>query len=157
MLPSTWLVEHSRTLRARIEPCTRPRMVTSSAMISPWMYALSPITRPAECTSPSTRPSIWMSPVEDRVPLTIRSALMMDGAEERAARFSGGMLGADAGAGAFLLENMLARLDKGSRISHDVVVPDLVMHVGSGAAPCRSEPSDRRAFGHLIVHMNNNR
>src|SRR5262245_52639624 len=103
------------------------------------------MTRPAECTSPSTRPSTWMSPVELSVPFTTRSALMIDGAEERAARLSGGTLG-EAGAESFLLENMAPRLDKGSRISDDLVVPDLVVHVRSGAAPRRSEPSDRCAF-----------
>src|ERR1700742_4155082 len=119
-------------------------MVTSSARISPWMKALSPITRPAECTSPSTRPSIWMSPVEVSVPLTTRSALMMDGADERAARLADGTLEAfkgGGGAASFLLENMAACLDKGARVSHHVVVPDLVMHVRSGAAPRRSKPS----------------
>src|SRR6185437_1006397 len=122
------------------------------------MKALSPITSPAECTSPSMRPSIWMSPVDVSVPLTTRSAEMIEGAEERAARLAGGTLaGTGGGAATFLLENMAACLDKGARIAHDVVVPDLIMDMRSGAAPGRSEFSDGRAFRHLRPDVNENR
>ena len=62
--------------------------------ISPWISALSPITRPTLRTSPSTRPSIWMSPVEVRVPLITMSALMMEGADERAGALGGAAAGA---------------------------------------------------------------
>src|SRR5512135_2909343 len=93
-----------------------------------------------------------MSPVEISVPFTMRSALMIEGAEERAARFACGADAATAAAAvavSFLLENMSASLDKGARVSNDVIVPNLIVHVRPGAAPRRSEFSDRSSFGDL--------
>src|SRR5512146_1343812 len=99
----------------------------SSPKIWPWITALSPITNPAECTSPSTRPSIWISPVEVSVPVTTRSALMIDGADERMGRLACWDVGCGAEDGAaacgvslLLLENMAACLDKSARIPHHI-------------------------------------
>ena len=44
-----------------------------------------------------------------------------------------------------LLENMAACLYEVARIAHDVVVPDLVMDMRSGAAAGRADAPDRRA------------
>src|SRR5271169_1567031 len=101
------------------------------------MNALSPTTRPVLRTSPSTRPSIWMSPVEVSVPVTTRSLLMMDGADERPARLTeegAGAAGADVGPlSLLLLENMAASLDESARISHDIGEPHFVVDMGPGA------------------------
>src|SRR5450755_4323844 len=126
------------------------------------MNALSPTTRPALRTSPSTRPSTWMSPVEVRVPFTTRSALMMDGAALRPVRLRGcngvdAAAAADAAAVSFLLENMSACLDKSARIADDVIVPDLIVNMRSGTPPRRSEPADRCAFGDLRPYLHENR
>src|SRR5215469_10229418 len=116
------------------------------------MCALSPITRPELCTSPSTRPSIWMSPVEVSVPFTTRSALMMDGAAERTARFGCGAAGAAGTAGGLasfsrlLLENMAACLDEFARIPHHIGEPHFVVDVRPCASARRSESSDGRTF-----------
>src|SRR6185295_6206941 len=102
-----------------------------------------------------------MSPAEVSVPLTTRSELMMEGSEERPARFIGGVGAAAAAAAAaavsFLLENMSTSLNKGSRIANDIVVPDLIMHMSSGAASRRSEPTDRCAFADLSAYLDKNR
>src|SRR5579872_2628570 len=161
MLPSTWLVAQSRTLRARMLPCTRPRTVTSSAQSSPCTKALSPTTSPVLRTSPSTRPSTWMSPVETSVPFTTRSALIMDGAEARVARLTEAGAGAAGGvvaaAVSFLLENMSAGLDEGARVSHDIVIPNLIMHMRSRAAPSRSKLSDRSACRDIRPYLHQDR
>src|SRR5262245_25452375 len=111
------------------------------------MCALSPTTSPAPRTSPSTRPSIWMSPTEDSEPFTTRSALMIDGVEfGRSARFcccakvgwDGGEGGGAACADSLrLLENMSPGLDEVAWIAHHVFVPNLIVDMGSGTAPCR--------------------
>ena len=80
---------------------------------------------------------------------------MMEGADERTARFcceTGGM-GADAVSEfLLLLENMAPCLDESARISYGVGQPHFVMNVRSGAAPCRSELSDGRAFFHFSAN-----
>jgi len=60
-----------------IEPQTR----TVSADTEPRTCAASPIVIVRLCTSPSTVPSTWMSPLHSRSPVILRSALMIDGAE----------------------------------------------------------------------------
>src|SRR5262249_45063418 len=141
MFPSTWQVEHRRTLRARIPPSMRPLTVKSSAQTSPWINALSPTTRPAPRTSPSTRPSIWISPTEVSEPLTTRSALIIDGVDVgRIGRFcccakvgcdGVGAAGADS---LLLLENMSSGLDEVARIARHVFVGDLIVDMRSRAA-----------------------
>src|SRR4051812_32394072 len=136
-----------------MRPITLPRTVTSSARISPWISAFSPITKPTLRTSPSTWPSIWMSPVDVSVPLTIRSALMIEGAAEDR---PGARLGAGAGAAFIigmaggeslgLLENMAACLDEIAGVTHDVIEPNFVMNMRPGGAPCRADPAKRRAL-----------
>src|SRR5215472_15926880 len=112
---------------------------------------------PAPRTSPSTRPSIWMSPTEVRDPLTTRSALMTEGIEpERIAGarcFCCAKLACVAGgagcAASFLLlllENMPSGLDEGARVARHIFIGDLIVDVRSCAAPCRSELSDRRTL-----------
>src|SRR5690349_25151083 len=124
------------------------------------MKAFSPTTRLVLRTSPSTRPSTWMSPVERRVPFITRSALMTDGFEGRGARLAGAAAGAAGvgatGAASFLLENMSASLDEGARITHDIVIPNFVVHVRSGTAPGRSEFSDWRARRDVSAYLNEN-
>src|SRR5580692_7776138 len=116
------------------------------------MSAFSPMTRPALCTSPSTRPSIWMSPVDVSVPLTTRSLLMMDGTDERVALLPWGPCGTLGTAGGalslsrLLLENMAPCLDKLARISQHIGQPHFVVHVRPGASPCRPEFSNGRTF-----------
>src|SRR6185312_14448825 len=95
-----------------------------------------------------------MSPVEVSVPLTERSALMMEGAAAPrpagrrgaagAAAFNTGM----AGAASFgLLENMAARLNEIGGIAHDVFKPDFVMNMRSGGTPGGPDPPQDRALG----------
>src|SRR5580704_5142681 len=127
------------------------------------MKAFSPITRPVLCTSPSMRPSICTSPVEFSVPLIVRSALMMEGAEARGARF-GGCGGGAAGAATettslslFLLENMTPRLDKCARILQIIGQPYFVVHMRTRAAPRRSKLPDGRAFFHSITNFDQDR
>src|SRR5579863_7621590 len=105
-------------------------------------------------TSPSTMPSICMSPVELSVPVTVRSALMIEGAvPERPSRL-GGVLAAGAmpmltgeGAGSLLLlENMTACLYEVAGITHGVIIPDFVMNMRPGAAACGPHTPDRGAF-----------
>src|SRR3974390_1840879 len=118
------------------------------------MSAFSPITSPELRTSPSTRPSIWMSPVDVNVPLTTRSELMMDGTLVRMARLPGGAPAGGAGiacGGAvslsrLLLENMAACLDKPTRIPHHISQPHFIVDVRPCASPRRPEFPDGRAF-----------
>src|SRR3954471_7576994 len=136
-----------------MRPITLPRTVTSSARISPWISAFSPITKPTLRTSPSTWPSIWISPVDVNVPLTIRSALMIEGAAEDR---PSGRLGAGAGAAFIigmaggesldLLENMAACLDEIAGVAHDIVEPNFVMNMRPGGAPGRTDPAQGRAL-----------
>src|SRR5579863_5478392 len=102
-------------------------------------------------TSPSTMPSICMSPVELSVPVTVRSALMIEGAvPERPSRL-GGVLAAGAmpmltgeGTGSLLLlENMTACLYEVAGVTHHVIIPDFVMDMGPGAAAGGPYASDR--------------
>src|SRR5689334_249788 len=83
-----------------------------------------------------------MSPVETRVPFTTRSGLMSEAAE-RATRGCGGATGAGAAGASFLLVNMSAGLDERARVTHHVVVPDLVVDVRPRASTRRSQPADR--------------
>src|SRR5580704_16305544 len=102
-------------------------------------------------------PSIWISPVEVRVPRTVRSELMIEGAMPRDGRLGRGgaaglprLRGAGAGTGSLgLLENMSACLDEVAGIAHDVVEPDFVMDMRTGAAPGGTNASNFRAPGHL--------
>ena len=87
---------------------------------------------------------------------------MIEGADEREGRFDGGIdeegaAACGAGADTFLLENMTTSLDKGARITNDVVVPDLVMHVWPRTAPRRSESSDRGTLGYSSAELHENR
>src|SRR5579871_321038 len=101
-----------------------------------------------------------MSPLEVSVPFTTRSELIIEGAALRPGRlrdWGGGAAGAAAAADSFLLENMSTSLNKSARVTDNVVVPDLVMNVRSGAPPRRSEPSDGCAFGYLSAYLYENR
>src|SRR5215471_3514492 len=111
------------------------------------------MTSPAPRTSPSTRPSICMSPTEVSEPLTTRSALMIDGVDAPGLieRFCCARLGCGGGGAAcadslLLLENMSSGLDEAARIARHVFVRDLVVNVRSRTAPCRPELSDRRSL-----------
>src|SRR5271156_619945 len=102
-----------------------------------------------------------MSPLENNVPLTVRSELIIDGADERPVRLA---LGADAAAGIatsevsrFLLENMTACLDEFARIPRDVGHQHFVVDMGACAAPGRSEFSNGRAFFHFGADPDNDR
>src|SRR5215471_7646616 len=111
------------------------------------------MTSPAPRTSPSTRPSICMSPTEVSEPLTTRSALMIDGVDAPGLieRFCCARLGCGGGGAAcadslLLLENMSSGLDEVARIARHVFVRDLIVNMRSGAAPRRSELPDWRAL-----------
>src|SRR5438046_1724159 len=102
-------------------------------------------------TSPSTLPSIWMSPVELSVPLITMSALMMEGADRGRARLAaaGAVWGAMGVAGTlslFLLENMAASLDEVVWVLHDVIIPDFVMDMRTGAAARGAHPAQACAL-----------
>src|SRR5689334_14213141 len=133
-----------------MRPTTRPRTVTSSAKISPRISAFSPITRLTLRTSPSTRPSICMSPAQVMVPVMTASALRIEGAEPRAGlRAGAGVTAATAlirlGAGLVslgLLENMATCLYETARVADFFVVPDFVMDMRAGAAAGGAYPSD---------------
>src|ERR1700748_243780 len=118
-----------------MRPATRPRTINSCAMTSPRTSAFSPITRPTLRTSPSTMPSIWMSPLEIMLPVTMTSALTMDGTPPLAMRLAW-LAGWDAwlGGGVFGLENMAACLYEIARVADDIVIPDFVMDMRTGAA-----------------------
>src|SRR6476661_3149088 len=96
------------------------------------------MTSPTLRTSPSTRPSICMSPVEARVPFITISALMIEGADSGRPRLGAG--GGATGAGVsgrsllLLLENMTASLYEVVRVLDGVIVPDFVMDMRTGAA-----------------------
>src|SRR5688572_21424268 len=101
-------------------------------------------------TSPSTRPSIWMSPEETSVPLITTSALMMEGAASWRARRCGISWVVAWGAGRaplLLLENIAARLNEVVGVFDGIVVPDFVMDMRSGAAAGGADPAQAAAFG----------
>src|SRR5205085_3072512 len=130
-------------------------------------------TKAALCTSPSTRPSTCMSPVEESVPVTTTSALMMEGAGRAPVRFccacacgsaageTGGVAAAEAvvgsGVASLVLVNMAACLYESARISHHVSQPHFVVDMGTGAAAGGSEFSHRRAFFDLSAYPHQNR
>src|SRR5258706_3938893 len=106
-------------------------------------------------TSPSIRPSIWMSPVERKLPLIAISALMIEGADSARARLAGaGESGVGGGGGAslLLLENMAAGLDEVVGILHDIVIPDFVMDMRSRAASGGTHPAEIGALADLPSH-----
>src|SRR5665213_1335566 len=143
-----------------MRPITRPRAVMSSARTSPLIWAFSPITSPTLRTSPSTTPSIWMSPFDTRVPVTVRSALMIEGAVLRPTRLGGNngaaeMLGAGIMA-SLLLENMAACLYEIARVAYDIIIPDLIMNMRAGAAAGGPHAPDNRALAHLGAHRHGN-
>src|SRR5215469_4977277 len=98
-----------------------------------------------------------MSPVELMVPLITISALMMEGADSARVRLACtcGAAGRTCGAGPaslLLLENMAASLDEVVGISYGVIIPDFIMHMGSGAAARGAHPSQGIALGNLCSH-----
>src|SRR5690348_13564742 len=78
------------------------------------------------------------------------SALTIEGAD--AARRDAAGAGAAGWLSLLLLENMVPRLDEIIRVLHAIVVPDFVMDMGPGAAPCRTHPSHPGAFADLRSH-----
>src|ERR1700722_9757169 len=109
-------------------------------------------------------PSICMSPVELSMPVTVRSALMMEGAvPERPVRLSGGLargvapMLAGAETGSLLLENMTACLYEVAGVTHHVIIPDFVMDMGAGAAAGGPHASDRGTLFDPHAHPYGNR
>ena len=85
------------------------------------------------------------------MPVTVRSALMMEGAvPERPMRLGAGLAagaapmltGGETGS-LLLLENMTACLYEVAGVTHHVIIPDFVMDMGSGAAAGGTHASDR--------------
>src|ERR1700678_1081390 len=104
-----------------------------------------------------------MSPLELRVPLITMSALMIDGADRTLVRLDRGT-GAGAiiccGTGAVslvLLENMAASLEEIVGVFYDVVIPNFVMDMRSGAASGRTNSTQTLAFGDPGSHAHDNR
>src|ERR1700757_3863494 len=93
-------------------------------------------------TSPSTMPSICMSPVELSVPVTVRSALIMEGTVPDRPVFLGAaltrgaapMLAGGSTGSLLLLENMTACLYEIAGVTHHVIIPDFVMDMGACAS-----------------------
>src|ERR1051326_3810523 len=94
-----------------------------------------------------------MSPVEVSVPLTTRSALMIEGAAPRPGRLAGaggGAIMVAAGSWSFgLLENMRACLYEIAGIAHDVVEQDFVMDMRPGGTAGGPDPAQSRPLGDL--------
>src|SRR6185312_5975400 len=109
-------------------------MVTLSATISPFTSADWPTVTMVVRISPSTAPSIWMSPSLTRLPTTCRLALMIEGTPDLgeaigvAMGFSIGLV--ETGCGLLVVfENIVTCLDEFHRIHGLVVHTNLVMHV----------------------------
>src|SRR5882757_7968188 len=104
-----------------------------------------------------------MSPVEVMVPLITMSALMMEGADRMRARLGAGVgaaaiIGCEAGAlSLLLLENMAASLDEVVGVLHDVIIPNFVMDMRSGAASGGTHPAQACALADLSSHPHGNR
>ena len=160
MSPSQRAEVESRTLSPRSRPVTRPCTITSSAITSPLTVALSPTTRVWARMSPSTMPSIWMSPLVSTLPWIVRSDDSTEAAGfGRAAAIGAGVgatlavvgrpsnegavvaesggtgIGASGSFGLVLLENILRGLQVGHRILRLAVDPNLVVEVRACATP----------------------
>src|SRR5215468_6534426 len=117
-------------------------MRTASPEMAPRTSAPSPTVIDRLTTSPSMVPSIWISPLQIRSPLILRSGLMIDGATAREAvpraGSTGGTtwLGVDAGVDVDLLsfENILACLHEVHGILGFTVDLHLIVQMGPGRA-----------------------
>src|SRR4051812_7147031 len=111
-----------------------------------------------------------MSPVEVKVPVTTRSALIMEGAAARVAAVRFGCCWACTGTGAATgvavaasgevslgLLNMTACLNESARISHCIRQPHLIVDMRTGAATGGSEPSHRHALTDPSANAHQNR
>src|SRR6185437_5159331 len=98
------------------------------------------------------------------VPVTVRSALMMEGTvPDRLVRLGWGLargaapMLAGGGTGSLLLlENMTACLYEVAGVTHHVIIPDFVMDMGPRAAAGGPYASDRGALFDLHAHPDGN-
>jgi len=104
-----------------------------------YIEAQLPIVQDPERMSPSTRPSIWTSPVEVNVPTTTRSVEMIEGAAlpRRRCCCGTGKLSEDEWP-LLPLVNITPRLEELDWIAHHAIEPHFVVTVGPGAASARS-------------------
>src|SRR5262249_47547815 len=117
-------------------------MRTASPEMAPRTSAPSPTVIERLTTSPSMVPSIWISPLQIKSPLILRSGLMIDGATAREAvpraGSTGGAtwLGVDAGGDVDLLsfENILACLHEVHGILGFAVDLHLIVQMSPGRA-----------------------
>src|SRR3954463_4167635 len=94
-----------------------------------------------------------MSPLELKMPWIAMSPLMIEGADAPRPRLAAAGTATDgcvAGTlSLFLLENMAAGLDEIVGILGDVIIPDFVMDMRSGAAPGGADPPQASALADM--------